>query len=418
MKLLEIRDAALSQGLMCDHCLGRQVSLKFLGEPCERIGAALRAAKNEKDVKKNISKKLKLKNEKNCLLCKGFFTRADELDEELKKKSKAEDFSTFLSACRVPKEIATAEDKFWEKTGTEHCEPLKRELNRVLGQKINKIVKKANVNYSYPDIIFLTDFVNKRVEVTRNPLFIYGKYKKYAHIPQTKWPCRECRGSGRAFSKQCENCKGTGKQYAETVEELIAAPALQETRGRGSAMHGMGREDIDARMLGDGRPFVLEIRNPEKRGINLKKLEKTINTQNKGKIAVSGLRASSMLEVREIKKATPDKTYECTVDCEGATAQDLKKLEKYFKEKEIRQRTPTRVLHRRADKTRKRVILFVKCALQKNGFSATVKTQAGTYIKELVSGDEERTQPSFASVLKKPCKCSQLDVTNISEEKQ
>lgn len=29
-------------------------------------------------------------------------------------------------------------------------------------------------------------------------------------------------------------------------------------------LHGSGREDIDVRMLGDGRPFILEFINPKK----------------------------------------------------------------------------------------------------------------------------------------------------------
>ena len=29
-------------------------------------------------------------------------------------------------------------------------------------------------------------------------------------------------------------------------------------------LHGSGREDIDVRMLGDGRPFILEFVNPRK----------------------------------------------------------------------------------------------------------------------------------------------------------
>jgi tRNA pseudouridine synthase 10 len=46
-----------------------------------------------------------------------------------------------------------------------------------------------------------------------------------------------------------------------------------------------GREDIDVRMLGNGRPFVMELQNPKKyfefRNIQMKDLENQINSDSK-----------------------------------------------------------------------------------------------------------------------------------------
>jgi tRNA pseudouridine synthase 10 len=42
-----------------------------------------------------------------------------------------------------------------------------------------------------------------------------------------------------------------------------------------------------------------------------------------------------------------------------------------------------------------------------------VRTQAGLYVKELVSGDDGRTTPSAAEVLGVPAECVELDVTAI-----
>ena len=102
------------------------------------------------------------------------------------------------------------------------------------------------------------------VSLQISSLFIYGRYKKLQRgIPQTKWPCQICRGKG------CKKCNYTGKLYETTVEELIAQKALELTKGTDESFHGSGREDIDALMLGTGRPFVLEIKNPKKRNIDL-----------------------------------------------------------------------------------------------------------------------------------------------------
>ena len=57
------------------------------------------------------------------------------------------------------------------------------------------------------------------------------------------------------------------KQYPETVEELISEDAIKLARGKGAKFHGAGREDIDVKMLGNGRTFVLEIKEPKIRNL-------------------------------------------------------------------------------------------------------------------------------------------------------
>ena len=49
--------------------------------------------------------------------------------------------------------------------------------------------------------------------------------------------------------------------YPTSVEEVLAAEVMKESGGSDHALHGMGREDVDARMLGRGRPFILEIKD-------------------------------------------------------------------------------------------------------------------------------------------------------------
>jgi tRNA pseudouridine synthase 10 len=42
-----------------------------------------------------------------------------------------------------------------------------------------------------------------------------------------------------------------------------------------------------------------------------------------------------------------------------------------------------------------------------------VRTEAGLYVKELITGDAGRTSPSVAEVLGVPAECVELDVTAI-----
>ena len=45
-----------------------------------------------------------------------------------------------------------------------------------------------------------------------------------------------------------------------------------------------------------------------------------------------------------------------------------------------------------------------------------IRAQHGTYIRELVSGDEGRTTPSFSSLVGNNCKVEVLDVLNLHLE--
>jgi len=80
----------------------------------------------------------------------------------------------------------------------------------------------------------------------------------------------------------------------------------------------------------------------------------------------------------------------------------------------IRQQTPLRVVHRRADLTRERYIykLKVKKVTPKRA-ELQVRCQGGLYVKELVSGDEGRTTPSVSELLNNQAKTLKLDVLNV-----
>lgn len=409
MKLLEVRKGILSLGKACDHCMGRQLALKYKGVADNAtIGSSLRRARGIRDFEASLKRKKKGRVTKNCPVCGGVFLKLDRLAKLVVKKTKNLDFDTFLIGSRPLRSGIELEENLWTKIGSEFAEPLKREVNREIGQRVEKLLKKK-AEFVHPAIIAIVDTENETVDLQINSMFIYGVYKKLVRgIPQTKWPCSECGGRG------CEKCQFTGRQYPETVEDLVSRRILERTKGASTKFSGMGREDIDARMLG-GRPFVIEVAKPIFRKLDYPKLEQEINEFARGKVEVSGLRSSSMEEVRLLKTQMPDKTYRVLVSVpEGITEKELVKLSGYFTNRELKQATPTRVLHRRADKIRRRRVVSLKCVpVSKDEFEAVVRTQAGTYVKELITGDNGRTKPSFSIILRKPALCKELDVLEI-----
>ena len=94
--------------------------------------------------------------------------------------------------------------------------------------------------------------------------------------------------------------------YPDSVEELVSKPMLDAAQGETTSFHASGREDIDARMLGTGRPFVVEVSKPKKRFLDLRKLEDKINAEAKDKVEISRLRFANRDVVRKLKKSEKD----------------------------------------------------------------------------------------------------------------
>ena len=282
-------------------------------------------------------------------------------------------------------------------------------LNALLEFYYRELVKN-NPEYHNMQKMLKEDVENPlQVRIQINPIFIEGRYNKLVrNIPQTKWPCRKCKGRG------CEACNFTGKQYPESVEELLSETALKYSKGYEAKFHGAGREDIDVRMLGDGRPFVLEIKEPRIRKLDLEKIEREANEAALGKTAYHNLKYTVRKRKAEIKTSSPDtyKVYRALVECEDEIREeDLNKLQSLHT---IQQRTPIRVSHRRADKIREKEVKELSCKyINPHSFEMIIKTEGGLYIKELISSDEGRSKPSVSEVLGTQAICAELDVIEV-----
>lgn len=396
-KILEETD-----GKICKSCLGRKLSKTIEGT--NNIERADKVCK-ELDIDLDGVE---------CVICDNLF---DKLDDDLYKKIDDKinqlgiEFDTFLVGSKIDKDIQKRDEELSEKFNLS-VETIKKEVNRLIGLGIWERYDKE-AEFESQDIVFNIDLVSEpKVRIQINPLYIEGKYNKLKRgIPQTKWPCTKCKGRG------CEECNYTGKQYPESVEELISEHFLKLTKGKEAKFHGAGREDIDVLMLGSGRPFVLEIKEPKIRNLDLAKLEEEINKINEGKTSYHNLHLCERRRKAEIKQSSPDtyKVYQASVKCDEAFDKD--KLEELTKLNEIHQQTPLRVLRRRADKVRIKHVLDLSYEIvDDTHFTMIIKTEGGLYIKELISGDEGRSHPNVGEILGVNAVCEQLDVIEVSEK--
>ena len=351
-------------------------------------------------------------HDSDCFLCEGIFDDLPKYANEIIEKIKDIDFNTFLVGSKISTILLEQEDELRAKYRIESGEACKSELNRELGKFIQKLTGK-NVSFQNPDVVILLDTINKEFSISVNPLFIYGRYRKLIRgIPQSTWICSSCQGKG------CDECNGTGKRYSESIEELISNPTLKLTEGTDGILHAAGREDIDAKMLGDGRPFVLEIKEPKIRNISLDKLQEAINNYAKGKVEVLDLRMITREIIRQIKARSKlsEKTYRLLVKVSRKIeSTDINRIEQTFQSITIDQRTPQRVLHRHKDKIRQKRVFSLKVnqVLDDNIMEVIVYCEGGLYVKELLTGDEGFTKPSVSELLNSDIKVLEIDVIKV-----
>jgi len=199
------------------------------------------------------------------------------------------------------------------------------------------------------------------------------------------------------------------------VEELIAAPFLEAAQSDQVHLHGAGREDIDARMLGTGRPFVLEVLSPRCRSLDLPSLEHRVNATAAGKVDIGGLQFVSRETVALVKEARANKGYRALVTFGREVQPDALAEALASLLGTIRQRTPQRVAHRRADRVRERRLHEAKgTLLSPSQAELKLRSEGGLYIKELISGDEGRTVPSLTATVGVPARVIELDVIEVS----
>jgi tRNA pseudouridine synthase 10 len=440
MDVLEKALQLLSTFPLCDHCLGRQfASLGYCMENDVR-GKALKVSltmqandffvekndegarrlsilasngflKQAQETLKHIKLQAPPESEVKCFLCEGKFELVnDYLDKAMVALADYE-YSTFLVGIELPVEVEEREDEFRATQNISYGESIRHEFGRVLGKGLAVRAVGKEAEYLTPDIVVVVNPFTGSIKLQVNPLFIGGRYRKLVRtIPQSTWFCSSCHGRG------CQKCGGTGKLYEESVEALTSKSMMEATLGAEEFFHASGREDIDARMLGNGRPFVVEISKPKKRFVDLKKIEGEINASAIGKVEVYDLHFSTKDKVRHLKKGeSAKKEYALLAEFEKELSDsDLRLIEEKFSETTIKQQTPIRVVHRRADIVRERYIYKVKVKkVSLKRALLEILCQGGLYVKELVSGDEGRTIPNVSDTLGNPGKTLKLDVVNV-----
>ncbi|KAF7637374.1 hypothetical protein Mgra_00003119 [Meloidogyne graminicola] len=185
------------------------------------------------------------------------------------------------------------------------------------------------------------------ISLERDTIFIAGRYCKYSrNLPQSAWGSSD----------------GENEQNGESVGERISDVFVKHFGATSSRFTPSGREDVDVRMLGKGRPFVVQLLNARK-NLNdnpniLNELANQINSDLRKEVFVNSLAQKKEKSIRLF--------YLKDVHC-------LTAKEQFF---------------------------WMKAQqLDSFHFILRLQTQAGTYVKEFVHSDFGRTCPSLAELM-------------------
>ncbi|KAJ2161241.1 hypothetical protein GGF46_001669, partial [Coemansia sp. RSA 552] len=208
-----------------------------------------------------------------------------------------------------------------------------------------------------------------------------------------------------------------GRRMAEhSVAEIIGEPIQQLARCDSYNLVGSGREDADVRMLGDGRPFYLECINPRTTRIQQADIHQveTRLCESNSPVQVRRLQIIKPEDTAVIKEGEEQKSKHYCALVWIARPLDAGQLEEINRRGQegfvLQQKTPVRVLHRRAPLTRPKRILGLKIEhIEDSFYRLRMESEAGAYIKEFVHGDLGRTTPSLASMVNATCDILELD---------
>jgi tRNA U54 and U55 pseudouridine synthase Pus10 len=171
--------------------------------------------------------------------------------------------------------------------------------------------------------------------------------------------------------------------------------------------HAAGREDVDVRMLGPGRPYMIELIDSKPAVIPLSSIARAhemLNQRAGGRLMTFPLSPASREESSRLSNGAESKRKSYSALVWSSAPHTREKLKELIDDKVhnlvVKQLTPIRVMHRRTLMTRaKKIHSASSLWISTHYFLLTLTTSAGTYVKEFVHGDLGRTRPNVGELL-------------------
>ncbi len=348
---------------ICDDCLGRQFHELNPKIPNKEKGEILR---NYAIINSTYTgKKIEFKKNENCCLCNNIFSKIDFYVQKVKKELEKYEYETFLIGSKIPAELVSKEEDFWEENGVDLCEAIKSDFNRALGISVRKEIN-HRMRFENPDIMAVVDIENNKINLQISPLYIQGSYKK--------------------------------KTVKGKVQVSIESTLLKHTGGAEAIFYSIGRLEQNV-ITSCYRPFVIMLKNPKIRKPALTKMRGEINKLKF--VSVSKLSSSDREDIDKLKNEKITASYRITIEFRKKFKDDeIKEIKKKLINLKNR-----RVLQFLKQKTRNPYIRRMNVKVSGKKFIIDIESTVGFSVNSFLDG---KSKPNLTKLIGRDFKVKEI----------
>jgi tRNA pseudouridine synthase 10 len=346
-----------------------------------------------------------------CDICSGLMHKTDSIIHQVRETLNDDyQFDTFLIGVTLPPSLFEKEDQIRARFKIRGRENIKSQLIRNLRKKFREVTKKQ-IDILRPDLIINLQFrkdTSPEINVKMRSLIMLGRYiKKNRGIPQRSGgehnngnevsiQDQRYHVLSRTHTQAPEICTSPG----ESIQSIISKEILRITKGEALKFSWIGSEDENSLVLGSGRPFFIQIRNP-----------KTIHLdQNTFSFQEYGL----YVNIEKFFERLPEQPVQFIAKTR-VVIQPSRQIEK---EDHLKIKSLTNsivVFPNQKNKSRssaKRIYSIDIVKINDKVFELDVIADGGLAIKQFVEG-REYISPNISAVANLQCKCLLFDILDI-----
>ena len=319
-------------------------------------------------------------------------------------------FDTFLIGATLPANLFEKEDQIRARFKIRGRENIKSQLIRDLRKKFSEVTKKR-IDILHPDLTINLQFqknTSLEINTKMRPLIMLGRYiKKNRGIPQRSGGEHNSGNEVCIQSEPYRIVSQTPRQASvirtledASIQSIMSKEILRITKGEALKFSWIGSEDENSLVLGSGRPFFVQIRNPKTIHLN----QKTLRFQEYG----------LFVNIEEFFERLPEQP----VQFIAKTRIVIQASRQIGKEGGLKIKSLANsivVFQNQKNKSRssaKRIYSIDIVKINNKIFELDVVADGGLAIKQFVEG-REYISPNISAVANLQCKCLLFDILDI-----
>ena len=319
-------------------------------------------------------------------------------------------FDTFLIGATLPANLFEKEDQIRARFKIRGRENIKSQLIRDLRKKFSEVTKKR-IDILHPDLTINLQFqknTSLEINTKMRPLIMLGRYiKKNRGIPQRSGGEHNSGNEVCIQSEPYRIVSQTPRQASvirtledASIQSIMSKEILRITKGEALKFSWIGSEDENSLVLGSGRPFFVQIRNPKTTHLN----QKTLRFQEYG----------LFVNIEEFFERLPEQP----VQFIAKTRIVIQASRQIGKEGGLKIKSLANsivVFQNQKNKSRssaKRIYSIDIVKINNKIFELDVIADGGLAIKQFVEG-REYISPNISAVANLQCKCLLFDILDI-----